>query len=216
MLAYLEHMALLAHTPWMVGGIKQATPIPGGAAGIGSGAPLTPWDHIESTAGAPTYHPTYTTATSADVVLAADFRSSLPGSYSDWVKLTTAPYTVIQIGDRLGSSQDYAPQNFATAPQLRLHTEATYHPQADVAVWLTDANYGAAQNSPIGVPIAVDLPQFEVGRDAAYAGGAANIAAERAQSVYDMFLTEQRALVDNDYTLSSTYTATQYAIAETI
>jgi hypothetical protein len=215
-LAYVEHMALLAHAPWIAEGIARAVPIPGGSGGSGAGAALTPWDHVESTAGSAVYHSTLGTATSDDTVLTSDFRENLPGSYATWVKLTSAPFTEIQIGNRLGSSENYAPQGFGNMPELRLHTEAAYYPQADVAVWLTDANFGAAQNDPMDVPVAADLPHFTVGRDAAFAGGAAGIAAERAQSDFDMLLAEQRALVDNIFTLSSTYMATQYAIAETI
>lgn len=215
-LDYVEHMALLAHTPWISEGIQRAVPIPGGSGGSGAGVPLTPWDHVESTAGSVTYHATLGTATSGDTVLAADFRTGLPASYGTWLKLTTAPFTEIQIGNRLGNSENYAPQGFSNMPELRLHTEAAYYPQADVAVWLTDANFGAAQNDPMNVPVGVDFPHFTVGRDAAFSGGSAGIAAERAQSAFDLFLAEQRALVDNIFTLSSTYMATQYAIAETI
>lgn len=215
-LAYVEHMALLAHTPWMVGGITRAVLIPGGGSGSGAGVPLTPWDSIEDTSGAVVYHATYTTASSADTTLTADFTSGLPAEFAYWLKLTTSPYLEIQIGDRVGGVENYAPQAFNNAPSLRLHTESAYYPHADVSVWLTDADGGAAQNAPLSVPVGADLPHFEVGRDAAYASGSASIAAERAQSQYDALLAEQRALIDNIFTLSSNYMATQYAIAETI
>jgi hypothetical protein len=215
-LAYVEHMALLGHVPWIAEGIVRAVEIPGGDGGSGSGVPLTPWDHVQDVSGSAAYHSTLSTAESTDTVLTTDFRALLPSEHTTFVKLETAPYTMIQIGSRTGSTEDYAPQGFSNAPEIRLHTEGAYYPHADVVSWLTDANYGAAQNDPIESPLATDLPHFIVGRDAVYASGAAGIAAERAQAIYDELLSEQKTLVDAIMTRSSTYTATQYAIAEAV
>lgn len=212
---YVEHMALLAHAPWIADGISRAILIPGGSGGAGSGAPLTPWDHVESTAsGAPTYHSTYSTAQSFDNQLAADWTAGLPSAYGSWSKLRTGPFSSVQLGDRQGTAIDFDPQSITGLAALTLHIEGAYHPHADVVAWLVGGLGQGAPNSPVAIPVGADLPHYAVGRDEAYASGAAGISAERSQSIFDLLLATQRANVDSAYTRSSAFTATQYAIAE--
>lgn len=212
---YIEHMALIAHTPWISDGISRAILVPGGSGGAGSGDPLTPWDHVESTAaGRPTYHATYSTAQGFDETLAADWTSGLPSDYADWTKLRTGPFSGIQLGDRQGAVLDFDPQSIVGLSALTLHIEGAYHPQADVVAWIVGALGSAASNNPMGSPVASELPHYTVGRDGVYGNSAAGISAERSQSIVDMLLATQRASVDSTYTRSSAFTATQYAIAE--
>ena len=214
---YVEHMALIAHTPWISDGISRAVLIPGGGGGGGSGDPLTPWDHVESTAaGRPTYHATYSTAQGFDTTLAADWTAGLPGAYGAWTKLRTGPFSGVQIGDRQGGLLDLDPQAITNLSALTLHFEGAYHPHADVAAWLVGALGLASPNNPLSIAVAAELAHYTVGRDEAYASGAAGVSAERSQSIVDMLLGTQRASVDAAYTRSSAFTATQYAIAEAV
>lgn len=214
---YVEHMALIAHTPWISDGISRAILVPGGSGGGGSGAALTPWDHVESTAaGRPTYHATYSTSQGFDTALAADWTAGLPGAYGTWTKLRTGPFSGVQIGDRQGATLDFDPQAITGLPALTLHFEGAYHPQADVVAWLAGAFGLAAPNNPLSVAVGAELAHYAVGRDEAYAGEAAGIAAERSQSIVDMLLATQNANVDTAFTRSSAFTATQYAVAEAV
>jgi len=212
--AYVNHMAELAHTPWMVGGISRAIPIPGGSGGSLAGTTLSPYDEVVTPSGAPTYHSTYSTAVGYDTVLAADWLAAMPAAYHDWTKLRTAPFSSIEIGNRQGATQDLEPQLIPGLGALELHIEGAFHPSADVAAWLTNARGTAAANAPIEIPLDVDLPHFEVGRDAAYGPQAASTSAQRSQSIFDMLMSMQRSSVDKTFTLSGAFTATQYAIAE--
>ena len=215
--AYLNHMALLAHVPWMVGGISRAVLIRGGANSGAAAVPLTPWDHISGTAGSPAYHASLTTAVDYNVNLVADWRDGLPAAYDTWTKLRTAPYAEIEIGDRQGARASYDPAAFTglgTAGALVLHVQGAFHPTADVAVWLNGAEGLASPNSPMSSPVGADLPHFAVGRDLAFSPGAASHTVDRSQSIVDMLLAAQRASVDAAFTLASSYTATNYAVVE--
>jgi hypothetical protein len=212
--AYLTHMSYLAHVPWIANGISRAILVPGGSGGGSSAIPLTPWDEVEDIPGAPSYQASFTTAIGYDTTLAADWRAGLPAAYTTWTKLRTGPFSAIEIADRQGSATDFDPQTIPGLGALTLHVEGAFYPEADVAAWIAGAGGTAAPGSPLNIPLATDLPHFEVGRDAAYASGAASIAAERSQSIFDMLQTMQRAQVDNAFTLSSAFTAAQYAIAE--
>ncbi len=214
---YVEHMALIAHTPWIADGISRAVLIPGGSGGSGSGDPLTPWDHVESTAaGRPTYHSTYSTAQGFDDTVASDWTAGLPAQYGAWTKLRTGPFSGVQVGDRQGGALDFDPQSITGLGALTLHFEGAYHPQADVVAWLSGALGLAAPNNPLSIAVGVELAHYAVGRDEAYADGAAGIAAERSQSIVDMLLATQNANVDTTFTRSSAFTATQYAVAEAV
>jgi hypothetical protein len=214
--AYVDHMAQLAHTPWMVGGISRAVLIPGGSGGSFGPTTLSPYDEVVPSTGAPTYHETYSTSIGYDVELAADWLTSLPAAYSAWTKLRTAPFSSIELGNRQGAVREVEPQLIPGLGALQLHIEGAFHPEADVAAWLTNAGGTSAANEPMEIPLDADLPHFEVGRDAAFAPHAASTSAQRSQSIFDMLMSIQRASVDNTFTLSSSFMATQYAIAEAI
>lgn len=214
--AYLEHMAELAHVPWIADGISRAVLIPGGSGGGASPVDLTPWTHVQSIGGAPSWYASIDTTIDYDTTVTANWLAGLPAAYSVWTKLRTAPYSAIQIGDRQGNTNDYEPQNIVGLGPITAHVQGAFHPHADVVVWLTGADGTTAPNNPVTSPVAAELSHFAVGRDSVYAPGAAGVAAERSQSITDMFLATQHSLVDSAFTRSSAFTATQYAIAEAI
>lgn len=214
--AAITHLSKLAHTPWIADGIQRAILVPGGSGGGLAPVDLSPRDAVPDTSGSPSYQASFSTEISYDTTLAADWTAGLPSEYGAWTKLRTAPYSAIQIGDRLGSTSDYDPQAIVGLGSLRLHMEGVFHPDVDVAAWLVGAGGTSAPNTPMDVPLGADLPHYAVGRDSAIGPQAAGLSAERSQSILDMLLGLQRAGVDNSFTLASAYTATQYAIGEAV
>lgn len=214
--AAITHLSKIAHTPWISDGIQRIILVPGGSAG-GSGAiDLSPHSNKLTITGGPSYQATFNTEIDYYTTLAADWKSGLPSAYTTWTKLRTAPYSSVQIADRLGGTSDYDPQAIVGLGSLRLHFQGVYHPEADVVAWIVGAGGTADQNAPMAVPLGVALPHYAVGRDSVLAAQAAGIAAERSQSIQDMITALQRASADNAFTMASTFTATQFAIAEAV
>lgn len=212
--AAITHLSKLAHTPWISDGIQRIVLVPGGSGGSGSPVDLSPRSNKLTPTGGPSYQSSYNTSIGYDSTLAADWKTGLPSEYTTWKKLQTAPFSSVQIADRLGSTSEYDPQSIVGLGALKVHFEGVFHPIADVVAWLVGAGGSAAQNHPTRVPLGVELPHYAVGRDSTLAAQAAGIAAERSQSIVDQLTAIQKASVDNTFTLASTFTATQYAVAE--
>ena len=212
--AAITHLSKLAHVPWISDGIQRVIFLPGGGGGGNGSVPLSPVDGIPDTSGAPTYAGTLSTATESTRVLAADWTAGLPGDYGNWTKLRTAPYSMVEIADRLGSMADYEPQEIGT-DAIEVTIQGAFYPEADVAVWLV-SNGSAARRKPMGAPVDAQMSHYAVGRDRAFATEAAPVAANRAQSVIDMLTAIQHANTDNTFTLASSYLATGYAALEAI
>jgi hypothetical protein len=210
--AAITHLSKLAHTPWISDGIQRVVLLPGGSGDTNGSVPLSPVDGIPDTSGAPSYTSTLTTATEYVSTLAADWTVGLPTPYGVWTKLRTAPYTMVELADRIGATIDYEPQEIGTNA-IEVTVQGVFYPQADVAVWLT-SNGTAAPRNPMGVPLDAQMSHYAVGRDRAYATEAAPIAANRAQSLIDMLTAIQHANTDNVFTLASSYLATGYAALE--
>lgn len=214
--AAITHLSKLAHTPWISDGIQRALLVPGGSVGGNASVDLSPRDAVVPVTGGPSYQASFSTAIDYDVTLAGDWTTGLPGAYSAWTKLRTAPYSGVQIANRLGSVSDYDPQTIVGLAALKVHFQGVFHPEADVAAWIVGAGGSTDQNNPLQIPLGVEIPNYAVGRDAALASQAAGIAAERSQSIVDMLLSLQHANVENSFTQSSAFTATQFAIAEAV
>jgi len=212
--AAITHLSKLAHTPWIADGIQRVLLLPGGGAGGNGAVDLSPVDGIPDTSGAPAYVSNLTTASQSTQTLAADWAASLPGDYADWTKLRTAPYSSVQIADRLGAANEYEPQELGTAA-LQVVIQAAFYPEADVAVWVV-SNGAAAPRKPMSAPVGALMSHYAVGRDRVFASEAAPVAANRAQSLIDMLTAIQHANVDNTFTLSSSYLATGYAALEAV
>lgn len=214
--AAISHLSRLAHAPWIADGIQRVLLLPGGDGGGYSPVDLSPRDAVPTFEGAPEYVAQITTEIGYDTTLAADWSSALPADYAVWTKLRTGPFSAVQIADRLGSASEFDPQEVVGMGALRVRFEGVFYPEADVAAWIVGAGGSTDDATPIRVPVGADMARYAVGRDSALAGQAAGIAAERAQSVYDMILAMQRANGDTSYTRASAFTASQYAIAEAI
>lgn len=214
--AAISHLSRLAHAPWIANGIQRVLLLPGGEGGGYSPVDLSPRDAVPTFEGGPTYVAEITTEIGYDTTLAADWSSALPADYATWTKLRTGPYSAVQIADRLGSVSEFDPQEVVGMGSLRVRFEGVFYPEADVAAWIVGAGGTTDDATPIRVPVGADMARYAVGRDSALAGQAAGIAAERAQTVYDMLLAMQRAVADTSYTRASAFTASQYAIAEAI
>lgn len=212
--AAITHLSKLAHTPWISDGIQRVVLLPGGSGGGNGAVDLSPVDGIPDTSGSPSYSGTLSTATQSTITLAADWTAGLPGDYGIWTKLKTAPYSMVEVADRLGATVDYEPQEIGSA-QIQVVAQGAFYPQADVAVWLV-SNGTAAPRRPVTAPVDAQMSHYAVGRDRAYATEAAPVAANRAQSIIDMLTAIQHANVDNTFTLASSYLATGYAALEAI
>lgn len=214
--AAITHLSKIAHTPWISDGIQRMILVPGGSAGGNSSIDLSPHSNKLTITGGPSYQASFDTEIDYDTTLAGDWKTGLPGAYNTWIKLRTAPYSSVQLANRLGDTSEYDPQAIVGLGSLRLHFQGVYHPEADVAAWIVGAGGSADQNTPMAVPLGVALPHYAVGRDSVLAAQAAGMAAERSQSIQDMIIALQRASTDNAFTLASTFTATQFAIAEAV
>lgn len=214
--AAITHLSKLAHTPWISDGIQRAILVPGGSGGSNGAVSLSPRSSKLTPTGGPSYQSSFSTAIGYDTTLAPDWKTGLPGAYSTWTKLRTAPYANIQIADRLGGTSDYDPQAIVGLGALKLHFEGVFHPEADVAAWIVGAGGTAAPSNPMTIPLGVELPIYTVGRDAVLASQAAGLVAERSQSLVDMLTALQHANADNSFTLASSLTATQFAVVEAV
>lgn len=212
--AAITHLSKLAHTPWIADGIQRVVLLSGGASSGNGAVDLSPVDGIPDTSGAPSYSSTLSTATQSTLTLAANWAAGLPGDYGVWTKLRTAPYSMVEIADRIGATIDYEPQEIGSN-SIQVAIQGAFYPQADIAVWLV-SNGTAAPRNPMGAPVDAQMSHYAVGRDRAYATEAAPVAANRAQSLIDMLTAIQHAGTDNTFTLASSYLATGYAALEAI
>jgi len=212
--AAITHLSKLAHTPWIADGIQRVILLTGGASGGNGSVPLSPVDGIPDTSGAPSYASVLSTSIQSTQTLAADWTAGLPDAYAAWTKLRTAPFSLVEVADRIGATLDYEPQEIGTTA-IQVVIQGAFYPQADVAVWLV-SNGSAAPRNPMGAPVDAQMSHYAVGRDRVYATEAAPIAANRAQSIIDMLTAIQHANADNAFTLASSYLATGYAALEAI
>ncbi len=212
---WIAHMSSLAHVPALAAGIISVTLIPGGSGAVGNGGPMSPTSNVSAmratlAANAPTYHGTLDTF--VDGTTGIGNLISLLGAQADWVKLRTAPYANVQIGDRLGSVETIDPQSMQTYPSIVAHVQGAYYPEPDVAAWIEGAVGLGSDLHPVDIAAAVHAGSAQMGRDAAMGSIAAPLSASRSGAVQRLFQVRQQNVFNTGATQGTDYVNSVYSI----